>query len=150
MLPENGIINWKQYWSSSPSPVSWLLKTLLLLFLSGSYSQCARPNSATFDFPSESGKTEDNFSDGLISDLREARPVWNRHKTDQQVRGRVKWLSKTVTHRFFACPSYPSAFSSIPIVEGTRIKLISSGPGCRSWCSMSSFVINCRLAYIFS
>ena len=35
------------------------------------------------------------FFDRFISDLIGARPVWNGLKSDQQVRGRVKWLSNT-------------------------------------------------------
>ena len=35
------------------------------------------------------------FSDSFISDFIGARPVWNGPKSDQQVRGRVKWLSNT-------------------------------------------------------
>ena len=59
-------------------------------------SKYARPNSATFYFPSQNGK---NFVTDLLAIRAELYKFEMVTKTDQQDRGRVKWLSKTKKYR---------------------------------------------------
>ena len=75
------------------------------------FSHSTSKFATTFEFFPRMGRLKTTSLTRLISDFSGAWQVWNLHKTDQQDRGRVKWLSKTGNHRFSVFPSYPSAFS---------------------------------------